>query len=73
MLYSPSHLDEAIKNQYHWRKALDYYEQQGYYPQHTGKMCGGCTFAELCVQTPIIRESVMRTAYTTVDRSFLDL
>jgi hypothetical protein len=73
MLYSPSHLDEAILNQYAWRKTLDYYEKEGYYPQHTSRLCGGCTFAELCAQTPIIRESVMHTAYTHINRSFLDL
>jgi hypothetical protein len=73
MLYSPGHLEEAAKNQYAWRRALDYYEQEGYYPQHTGKMCGGCAYDRLCAQTPVIRGAVMRTEYEVIDRQFLDL
>src|SRR5258708_1369591 len=34
MMFQPGHLAEAIKNQYYWRKALDYHESEGYYPQH---------------------------------------
>lgn len=73
MLYGPSQLSEAIKNQYHWRKVLDYYEQAGYYPQHTGRDCPSCDFAKLCALPPDIREITMRTDYDQVDRRFLDL
>ncbi len=73
MLYQESHLDEAIKNQYAWRKTLDYYEQEGYYPQHTSKLCGGCSYDKLCALSPAIRDAVVATEYEEVERSFLDL
>jgi PD-(D/E)XK nuclease superfamily len=73
MLYSPGQLTEAIKNQYAWRRALDYYESEGYYPQHASKLCAGCAYDKLCALTPAIREASMRTEYEVVDRQFLDL
>ncbi len=73
MLFDPSQLSEAIKNQYYWRKALDYFEQTGYYPQHTGRDCVSCPFATLCALPPSIRDLTIRTDYDAVDRSFLDL
>jgi len=73
MLFQPAHLEEAIKNQYSWRKTLDWYEQLGYYPQHTSKLCSGCSYSSLCALSPSIREASMQTEYTQIDRSFLDI
>lgn len=73
MLYQPAHLTEALRNQRAWQKVLDYYEAQGYYPQHASKLCSNCPFESLCAATPAIRESVMKTEFVYVDRKFLDL
>jgi PD-(D/E)XK nuclease superfamily protein len=73
MLFQESHLAEAIKNQYYWKKTLDWYEAQGYYPQHTSKLCSGCSYATLCALSPLVREASMQTEYTSVDRHFLDI
>jgi PD-(D/E)XK nuclease superfamily protein len=73
MMYQPEHLSEAIRNQYAWRQVLDFYEKQGYYPQHASKLCSNCSFAQLCAVSPAIRQSVMKTEYVQIDRSFLDL
>jgi hypothetical protein len=73
MIYHPEHLREAILNQYHWRQVLDYWEKQGYYPQHTSRLCTNCAYDMLCALSPSIREGAMKTEYTVVDRAFLDL
>lgn len=67
-MYSPAHYDEAILNQYFWRKQLDVYAKQGYYPQHASRLCSGCSFAKLCEASPTTREALIETAYE--DRNF---
>lgn len=71
--FRPDHLEEAIRNQYHWRKALDYWEEQGYYPQNTGHACRRCDYASLCIANTKVRDNVKRTDYLRSDKEFLDL
>src|SRR5512147_1423155 len=52
LTFMPAHLTESIKNQYYWRKSLDFWRTQGYFPQHTSKMCSGCPFDKLCNASP---------------------
>lgn len=62
-IFTRKHQEEAIRNQYHWRKVLDYYESVGYYPQAVGKHCSSCEFLELCRANPLVRESVIAQDY----------
>lgn len=73
MTYLPPHLPEAIKNQYYWRKSLDFWRTEGYFPQHTGKLCGGCPFDKLCNLSPTIRGHVLKSDYSPTATEFLDL
>lgn len=73
MLFQPSHLAEAIRNQYEWRQTLDYHESRGYYPQHTSKLCVSCEYDGLCAADVRSREGVMRNQFTQITRRFLDL
>lgn len=72
-MYLPGHLDEAILNQYWWKKTHEWHKAQEYFPQHTGKMCSGCPYVELCAATPRIRSHVARTEYRRGRTEFLDL
>jgi PD-(D/E)XK nuclease superfamily protein len=73
MSFMPAHLNEAIKNQYYWRKSLDFWKSQGYFPQHTGKLCSGCSFADLCNASPSSRPHVLATQYGISKKEFLTL
>lgn len=73
MMFQPAHLAEAIKNQWAWRKTLDYHRTMGYYPQHTSKLCSGCSYAILCAANPLIREAAMEREYDVSTTTFLDL
>lgn len=70
-MYSPAHYDEAILNQYYWRKMLDVYKSQGYYPQHASRLCSGCSFAKLCEASPTQREALIETNYVDANFHFL--
>lgn len=70
--YQPSHLDEAIRNQYHWRKLLDVFEAQGYYPQHASRMCSGCPYADICEASVATRPHVIQQRYTKSTWNFLN-
>lgn len=73
MSYLPAHLTEAIKNQYYWKKSLEWYKEQGYFPQHTSKLCSGCPFDTLCNASPMTRQSVIQLEYQPKPREFFDL
>lgn len=71
--FSPKNIQEAIQNQYEWRKALDFFEERGYYPQHSSKLCSNCPFERLCAASPVTREAIIQQDYQVVDRHFLEL
>lgn len=73
MSFLPAHLTEAIRNQYYWRQSLDFWRAQGYFPQHSGKLCSGCPYDKLCNASPSSRESTLQFEYTTSDREFITL
>jgi hypothetical protein len=73
IMFSPGHLVEAFLNQYYWRKTLDHHEKQGYYPQHSSKLCGSCDFKPLCDASPSIRESIIQREYTSTTKHFLNI
>jgi hypothetical protein len=82
-VFRPSHLDEAIWNQFAWRKmafvfqelAAQYpIEYRAYgYPQNTGKSCQGCQFLEVCQEQPKGRAGLLQRKYVQRQRQFLDL
>lgn len=72
-IFQPLHLEEAIRNQYIWRKVLDWYESQGYYPQHASKLCSGCPYSPLCEASPRTRLVEIRQSYQQNTYSFLGL
>lgn len=72
-IFQPAHLAEAIRNQYLWRQNLDWFEQQGYYPQHASKLCGGCPYSPLCEVSPRTRTVEIRSRYQQNSYSFLEL
>ena len=72
-MYLPGHLDEAIQNQYWWKKTHQWHRQQEFFPQHTGKMCSGCPYDALCAATPRIRSHVAKAEYRSGHTEFLDL
>lgn len=72
-LFQASHLNEAILNQYQWRRALDWYEAEGYYPQHASKLCSGCPYNPLCEVNPRTRPVEIQQRYQRNDYKFLEL
>jgi PD-(D/E)XK nuclease superfamily len=73
LTFMPAHFNEAIKNQYYWRKSLDFWRQQGYFPQHTSKLCQGCNYDSLCNSSPTVRKSILQREYSNTPTEFLDL
>jgi len=73
LLFRKAHLEEAIRNQYAWRQALDYYEECGYYPQNAGTMCRSCDYSSICAASPAMRETVKKSEFVLANRVFLDL
>lgn len=71
--FRPSHLEEAIRNQTMWQQTLGWYRKQGYFPQHSGRICQGCSYADLCAASPRMREAVIQTMYRSGQTEFLDL
>jgi hypothetical protein len=81
-LYRPSHLDEAIVNQWWWLKMRHLYAETADaspalrkygWGQNTGKACQGCPYLDLCREQPAARRGVIQTKYSRKERSFLDL
>jgi hypothetical protein len=83
LLFQPAHLEEAIWNQYTWRKIALWYQQFAQehpkmhklygYAQNTGKACQGCSYRELCLAHPRGRLAKMQQKYVQRQRRFLDL
>ena len=81
--FFPSHLDEAIVNQWAWRQMREVYRELAKsspslrkfgWPQNTGKSCQGCPFLEkLCQVMPKARQGNMLKHFTVEKRRFLDL
>ena len=83
LLFRPSHLDEAMWNQYAWRQIAFVYQElaeeypemhkQFGYPQNTGKSCQGCSYLELCQAMPKARRSLIQKKFVQKRVKFLDL
>lgn len=69
--FTEKHLHEAIKNQYMWAKTIDFYREQGYFPQ--GCAFGGCSQPDICKTDPDERPLIIHDNYEEDDREFWDL
>ena len=83
LLFRPAHLDEAMWNQFAWRKIAFMYQKlaKDYpdmhkafgYAQNTGISCRGCQYLEVCQATPKARSGVVRRKFVQKRVKFLDL
>lgn len=72
--YSAAQRLEALKNQLHWKKVLDWHRENGYFPQHPGRACSSCDYAPLCAISPgPVRELATKQDYVQERYSFLDI
>lgn len=70
--FSPDQVQEALKNQWAWKKTIEFYRDTlGYFPQGCGY--GGCACPDLCKRDPAEREEVRRTDYEQSTRTFWSL
>jgi hypothetical protein len=69
--FSPDHVTEALRNQLAWRKTVDFYRQQGYFPQGCG--FGGCKMPSICRRDPPTRDIVKQTDWKQSTRTFWEL
>ncbi len=69
--FTPDHITEALRNQLMWNKTIEFYEEQGYFPQGCGY--GGCSCPSICKRDPLDREVVKAEEWEQSDRHFWDL
>lgn len=72
-MYQQAHIQEAILNQFFWRKNFNWWKEQGYFPQHDSKLCSGCPFDKLCDTHPAARQSVIDREFQKYDVQFLNI
>ena len=73
MVFSPGLLNETMRNQYWWKKTLNWYQDMGYFPQNTGQSCVYCPYLDLCKTSPRTRAAEVRRKYVEKPDVFLDL
>lgn len=69
--FSEGHIDEALRNQLAWKRAIEHFEETGYWPQGCGY--GGCDMPALCKIDPVEREHEKKLYYRQSTRHFWDL
>lgn len=68
-LQTKSQIEEGVRNQWHWIKAIDDCERRGYFPQG----CDRCRCPNLCLTPPEDREVVLMMEYKQKDHTFFDI
>lgn len=69
--FQAGHVEEALRNQLHWQKTIEFYEEQGYWPQGCG--FGGCAFPDICNAKPADRGKKMADNYERGRKKFQDI
>lgn len=59
--FDPDHIREALRNQLIWQKTIEFYNEQGYWPQACA--FGGCARPDICTEEPAKREMKIAGEY----------
>ena len=69
--FTPDHVTESLRNQLAWRKTIDHYREEGYFPQ--GCAYGGCSYPDVCKRDPASRAVVKEQNFVPSTRTFWGL
>ena len=69
--FVPAHIDESLRNQLAWKKTIEHYRKEGYWPQ--GCAYGGCDMPQGCKGDPDTRAEHFATHYEQSTRKFWEL
>lgn len=65
--FNEDHVEEALRNQLTWAKTIEFYKEQGYWPQACG--FGGCAHPDICCEEPDKRGMVKAKNYESESRT----